>query len=341
MLKGIYGVLIAAFVAIVVGGVVTKAKHSWRAHQDVITTMQDSLHKQRRHRDEFIDRIARLQAQPTLSRNERRLVAEREDSLEGFDRMIAGQRAGLSRVQRAFQRTWVGNVFLLMGLAVFAVGIMVGSGKRLTREEKQWLASHPQDIPGLLLDPAARNSHAAPTRNASNFVTGRLKPANADVLRVTRSQVLSAMGWAFIVAPQGGLAVELYHLYDALLVSDLPFQQLEWGGMMESLLLSIPFTLAGLYLLSSGTSNARLDRREQTITLPGDNRTLAFNEVESVQLNQVLSTGERSFVNSQIQLNLRNGEALSLLSHGGKEQIYVDLIRTALFLDKPAVIPEA
>ncbi len=42
-----------------------------------------------------------------------------------------------------------------------------------------------------------------------------------------------------------------------------------------------------------------------------------------------------------VQLNLRNGETLSLLSHGGKEQIYVDLIRTALFLDKPAVIPEA
>ena len=85
----------------------------------------------------------------------------------------------------------------------------------------------------------------------------------------------------------------------------------------------------------------RLDRRQQTITLPGNNRTLAFNEVESVQLNQVLTTGERSFVNSQIQLNLRNGETLSPLSHGGKEQIYVDLIRTALFLDKPAVIPEA
>ena len=113
------------------------------------------------------------------------------------------------------------------------------------------------------------------------------------------------------------------------------------GMAMQTLMLSISFTLAGLFVLFSTTSNARLDRRDQTITLPGDNRTLAFNEVESVQLNQVLTTGERSFVNSQIQLNLRNGESLSLLSHGGKEQIYVDLIRTALFLDKPAVIPEA
>jgi hypothetical protein len=62
--------------------------------------------------------------------------------------------------------------------------------------------------------------------------------------------------------------------------------------------------------------------------------------VESIQLNQILSTGERSYLNSQIQLNLNNGEVLSLLSHGGKEQIYVDLIRTALFMDKPAVLPQ-
>ena len=61
--------------------------------------------------------------------------------------------------------------------------------------------------------------------------------------------------------------------------------------------------------------------------------------MESIQLNQILSTGERSYLNSQIQLNLNNGEVLSLLSHGGKEQIYVDLIRTALFMDKPAVLP--
>jgi hypothetical protein len=235
----------------------------------------------------------------------------------------------------------VGYAFLAIAMVVLAFCLLVRPSKALTREEKQWLASNPRDIPGLLLDPGAYRNNAAPVRGGSNFVTARIKPAKADQLRITRSRALTGMGLAFIIAPQGGLAVELYYIVDALFVSHIPFSQMTWGGTIQALMLSISFTLAGLFVLFSTTSNARLDRRQQTIILPGDNRTLAFNEVESVQLNQVLTTGERSFINSQIQLNLRNGESLSLLSHGGKKQIYVDLIRTALFLDKPAVIPEA
>ena len=229
---------------------------------------------------------------------------------------------------------------LFIALAGLGLGIVTRSGNALNKEEQRWLASRPEDIPSLRLDPGAHRNATAPTRNASNFVTGRIRAVKADRLQVKRSGILSAMGLSFIIAPQGGLMVELYFLYDALMVAHIPFQQLEWGGMMQSLMLSIPFTLVGLYLLASSTSQASIDRHEQRITLPEGPRTIAFREVESIQLNQILSTGERSYLNSQIQLNLNNGEVLSLLSHGGKDQIYVDLIRTALFMDKPAVLPQ-
>ena len=335
MLKWVYGVLIAVFVAMVVGGVVSKAKDAWQAQQRAITMMQESQQQQRQKYDEIRDRIARTQAQPTLSDHDRWLIAHLQKTLGRLDTVVDGQQTHSAQLYRGLLRTWVGYAFLGIAMVVLAFCLLVRPSKALTREEKQWLASNPRDIPGLLLDPGAYRNNAAPVRGGSNFVTARIKPVKADLLRITRSRALKGMGLAFIIAPQGGLAVELYYIADALFVSHIPFSQMTWGGTMQA------FTLAGLFVLFSTTSNARLDRRQQTITLPGDNRTLAFNEVESVQLNQVLTTGERSFVNSQIQLNLHNGESLSLLSHGGKEQIYVDLIRTALFLDKPAVIPEA
>ncbi len=315
MLKWVYGVLIAAFIAMVVGGAVSKVRDSWQAQQRAITMMQESQQKQRQKVDEIRDRIARTQAQPTLSDHDRWLIAHLQKTLAGLDKVVAGQQTHSTQLYRGLLRTWVGYAFLAIAMVVLAFC--------------------------LLLDPGAYRNTAAPVRGGSNFVTARIKPAKADQLRITRSRALTGMGLAFIIAPLGGLAVELYYIADALFVSHIPFSQMTWGGTMQALMLSISFTLAGLFVLFSTTSNARLDRHQQTITLPGDNRILAFNEVESVQLNQVLTTGERSFVNSQIQLNLRNDESLSLLSHGGKEQIYVDLIRTALFLDKPAVIPEA
>ncbi|WP_290526024.1 hypothetical protein [Alcanivorax sp.] len=335
MLKWVYGVLIAAFVAMVVGGAVSKANDAWQAQQRAITMMQESQQQQRQKVDEIRDRIARTQAQPTLSDHDRWLIAHLQKTLGRLDTVVDGQQTHSAQLYRGLLRTWVGYAFLGIAMVVLAFCLLVRPSKALTREEKQWLASNPRDIPGLLLDPGAYRNTAAPVRGGSNFVTARIKPVKAGLLRITRSRALTGMGLAFIIAPQGGLAVELYYIADALFVSHIPFSQMTWGGTMQA------FTLAGLFVLFSTTSNARLDRRQQTITLPGDNRTLAFNEVESVQLNQVLTTGERSFVNSQIQLNLHNGESLSLLSHGGKEQIYVDLIRTALFLDKPAVIPEA
>ena len=340
-MKWIYGLLIAAFVALVMGGAISTAQDHWRMHQEAVTRMQENLLKQQQKQQELSDRIAQTQAKPSLSDHDRWLIAHLEKTRSGLDKILVTQQSGVSRLQRSFLRTWVGNLVLFIALAGLGLGIVTRSGDALNKEEQRWLASRPEDIPSLMLDPGAHRNVTAPTRNASNFVTGRIRAVKADRLQVKRSGILSAMGLSFIIAPQGGLMVELYFLYDALMVAHTPFQQLEWGGMMQSLMLSIPFTLVGLYLLASSTSQARMDRREQIITLPDGPRTIAFREVESIQLNQILSTGERSFLNSQIQLNLNNGEVLSLLSHGGKEQIYVDLIRTALFLDKPAVLPQS
>ncbi|MFT6635772.1 hypothetical protein [Alcanivorax sp.] len=339
-MKWIYRLLIATFIALVVGGAISTAQDHWRMHQDAMVRMQENLLKQQQKQQEISDRIAQTRAKPTLSDHDRWLITHLEKTRAGLDKILVTQQSGVSRLQRSFLRTWIGNLVLFIALAGLGLGIVTRSGNALNKEEQHWLASRPEDIPSLRLDPGAHRNATAPTRNASNFVTGRIRAVKADRLQVKRSGILSAMGLSFIIAPQGGLMVELYFLYDALMVAHIPFQQLEWGGMMQSLMLSIPFTLAGLYLLASSTSQASIDRHEQRITLPEGPRTIAFREVESIQLNQILSTGERSYLNSQIQLNLNNGEVLSLLSHGGKEQIYVDLIRTALFMDKPAVLPQ-
>ncbi|RUO29723.1 hypothetical protein CWE12_07060 [Aliidiomarina sedimenti] len=245
---------------------------------------------------------------------------------------------GKSRLQRSFLRVWIGNAVMFGTFILLGLYYLLGSEPGFSRDERQWLESEPGNIPGLQLAPQSSQRDAAPARNASNFSTGRLKATNKHKLKVVRSKTLTIMALAFLLSPHGALGVELYFLYQSLTGGPIPIQFMEWGGFMQSVMLAIPFSLVGLYLLGSGTSNATLDSRKELLTLPGNKRNIRFRDVESLQLNKLLTTGERSYVNNQIQVNLQNGESVSLLSHADKEQIYVDIIRTALFMRKPLIL---
>ena len=108
MLKWVYGVLIAAFIAMVVGSAVSKAKDSWQAQQRAITTMQESQQKQRQKVDEIRDRIARTQAKPSLSDHDRWLIAHLQKTLDGLEKVVDGQQTHSTQLYRGLLRTWVG-----------------------------------------------------------------------------------------------------------------------------------------------------------------------------------------------------------------------------------------
>ncbi|WP_300354198.1 hypothetical protein, partial [uncultured Alcanivorax sp.] len=112
MLKWVYGVLIAAFIAMVVGSAVSKAKDSWQAQQRAITMMQESQQKQRQKVDEIRDRIARTQAQPTLSDHDRWLIAHLQKTLGRLETVVDGQQTHSTQLYRGLLRTWVGYAFL-------------------------------------------------------------------------------------------------------------------------------------------------------------------------------------------------------------------------------------
>jgi len=303
--------------------------------------MQENLAAQKIKRNEIAERIARIQSKAELNDHDRWLIDHLSKSLDGLEKAMLTIKGGDSQLRRSVARTWVGNIVLFVTMVVFGLGMLIRPAKILNARERGWLSTEPDRIRGLVLKPDAYRNRVAATENSSNFVTGRIKEVNKDVLKVTHSRMLRRMALIFIIAPQGGLAVDLYYLAVDMFVEPIGFAQLQWSSLKHSLMLSIPFTLVGLFLFSSGTSNARLDRNQQNIIFPGDNKTVSFSEVESIQFNQFLTTGKHSFINSQIQLNLRNGDCLSLLSHAGKDQIYVDLIRTALFMKKPVALPES
>jgi len=341
MIKWIAGVLVVLLVALMLVTISSQVADSWRAHQNAITTMEENLATQSKKRSETAERIALIQSKPELDDHDRWLIDHLSKTLDGLDKALLTIDAGQKLLRRSMLRTWVGNTVLLLTLLIFGLSMLVRPAKVMTEEERHWLTSDPKTIPGLTFSPNSYRKTIAPTQNSSNFVTGRVKAVNKNLLKVTNSGIMRRMTLMFIIAPQGGLIMEFYFLAVDLFVEPVPFSQLQWDNITRSLLLSIPFALVGLYLLASGTSNARLDRNQQSIIFPSGNKNVSFKDVESIQLNQFMTTGKRSFINSQIQLNLRNGECLSLLSHAGKDQIYVDLIRTALFMKKPVVLPES
>ncbi len=121
------------------------------------------------------------------------MITHLEKTRAGLDKILVTQQSGVSRLQRSFLRTWIGNLVLFIALAGLGL-VVTRSGNALNKEEQRWLASRPEDIPSLRLDPGAHRNVTAPTRNASNFVTGRIRAVKADRLQVKRSGILSAMG---------------------------------------------------------------------------------------------------------------------------------------------------
>ncbi|WP_156107724.1 hypothetical protein [Alcanivorax nanhaiticus] len=341
MKKGIFILLVSLFVLLAIGKIAHQLRSNWQQQQNLYLSLQENIASQKAKLQEIDDDISRTKTKATLSEHDRWLIAHLSKSREKLATLIAGLEQNQQHFHRPLIRQWVGHGFMLVVFMAMAVLALSGRSNHLTREEKRWLDSGLNDIPQLQLNPALARDTTAPLSNASNFVTGRIKPRSRHELHITRSSTLTAMGLAFLLAPQGTLAVDIYYLFNTLLTTSTPFSELPWHTLSNSLMVSIPFALAGFYVLFFTTGDVRIDRHRQQIRLQSDKPAIDFREVESLQLNQLLTTGERSFVNSQIQLNLRDGQAVSLLSHAGKDQIYVDLIRVALFMDKPVAIGSA
>ncbi len=341
MKKGIFSLLVVIFVLLGIGKVASQIRTSWQHQQNMQVSLQENIANQKAKLQAMDEDIARTQAKPRLSDHDRWLIGHLGKSREKLATVIAGLEKTGQHIHRPLIRQWVGHGFMLAVFVVMAGLALSGRSNHLTKEEQRWRNSELNEIPQLQLSPGQVRHTTAPLSNASNFVTGRIKPRNRHQLGVTRSSTLTAMGLAFLLAPQGTLAVDVYYLVDTLLSTSTPLAELPWNTLSNSLMVSIPFALAGLYVLMFTTGSARIDRQRQQIQLDANGQPIEFREVESLQLNQLLTTGQRSFVNSQIQLNLRDGSSVSLLSHAGKDQMYVDLIRVALFMDKPIAVPQA
>lgn len=336
MKKGFFILLVACFVLLALGKVAQQVNNSWQHQQKLQSSLETNLANQKAKLQEMDDDIARTRAKSSLSDHDRWLIGHLTKSRERLAAAIDVLEKNQQRFHQPMIRQWIGHGVMLIVFVVMGGLAISGRSAHLTGEEKRWLETDPEHIPGLQL--VTNSQPLAPFNSASNFITGRIKPRNRHELTVTRSTKLTAMGLAFILAPQGTLAVDLYTLVQTMLTTHTPLTELPWNPLTHSLMVSLPFTLAGLYVLFFTTSGVRIDRRQQQIRMETTPPPIAFRDVQSLQFNQVLTTGQRSFINCQIQLNLQDGRTVSLLNHAGKEQLYVDLIRLALFMDKPVVM---
>ncbi|MCK0154597.1 hypothetical protein MWU49_12835 [Alcanivorax sp. S6407] len=336
MKKGIFILLIVSFLLIGISKIGHQLKATWDTQQRLYAGLLENIAKQQASVDELQARIDATESKVVLSDHDRWLIAHLGKVRDGQAKLLHGLQAQSQQFFLPLYRSWFGNGFMLVIFALTVAMALLGKPGRLSKEEQDWLQRPLHEIPDLYVDPGAHRHQLAPPGSASNFITARLKPRNADQLAIVRSRSLTAMGLAFLLAPQGGLLFDLKTLVDTLLNTDTPFTELPWNTLSNSLMVSIPFALVGLYLLFHTGHGVRIDRRKQVINL-GD-RTLPFRDVASLQLNQILTTGERTYHNSQIQLNLNNGECLSLLNHAGDDAMYVDLIRLARFMGKPVAL---
>lgn len=310
-----------------------QAQEQRSSHQQFLSEQhQKTLLK----REEVMQQLESVQAKPNPTDHDRWLIAHLTKIADGLDVALATMDTGQQRIERESVRTWVGMGGIFLALVVLFLGFTKRSDVRLTDEERDLLQRSLATIDGIRLDAGSYRPDSAPVSSSSNFVTGRIRQQDMATLKIRGGWTMKAFAGAFIIAPLFYLAVDVGYLVSDVLERGM---DAEFSMINDSLVMVASFGLGVLMLLVPRLSSITVDRQLQLVRFPGDNAVIPFADIASIQLNDILVTGERTFRNHQIQLNLKNGEARSLLNHAGEEQMKADLIRLARFTGLPIAVP--
>ncbi|SFM32972.1 hypothetical protein [Marinobacter zhejiangensis] len=303
-----------------------------RYDQQMDAQRQDILSK----RQELVDQLQTVEAKPNPSDHDRWLMAHLTKSIEGLDKVIGTVDAGQQRMARQSFRTWAGLGGVFLGLATFALVFAYRPDSQLSAEDRALLQHPLSQTDGIRLDPQSYQSEAAPVSSGANFVTGRIRQQDIATLRIQGGRMMKAFAAAFIMGPVTYLGIDGYYLLTDVLNRGM---EAEFSSVLDSLVMMASFGLGAILILNAGGPAITVDRQAQVFRVAGKQSDIPFGDVASLQFNDILVTGKYTHQNHQIQLNLKNGQSLSLLNHAGKEQMQADLIRLARFTGLPIAVP--
>lgn len=205
----------------------------------------------------------------------------------------------------------------------------IKSSARINNTGSIYIEPHPVD-PTIYDDPVALRTDWKPLNyDSASFCTYRLTRVNSDRLAFKPTpQTLVLFG----VFPIAGIVLLLY----------------TFSGHLEAfpLLLGLGFLLLGFYLLyyqaapivfdkGSGLFIKGRKRAERVPDMENPKNIIDFDNVHALQLISKIIYRKVPYLCYDLNLVLKNGKRIAVLSHSNKNKIRDDTLMLADFLDKP------
>ncbi|MCX2744715.1 hypothetical protein OO013_12605 [Mangrovivirga sp. M17] len=300
-----------------------------------INTIKESIQDYDEKIEEYDKKINELKEKEVLREIDRTRIESNESTRNTY--------VAVKKVQEKELRKSYGIIIGTLALFVLLPFLIFGgsSTKNLSNEEKTWLTIPLENIKSLALsyDKKKRDRNQDPMN--INFVSKRIQIEN-NILSTKGSTQSSAMIMAFLCLPVFYFIPHLYHFFSPSNEGESLISQFDnWGVLITP----VVFLIVGIYLFLSFGPKAKftINKSNRLIKYRSGTEmvTRKISELESIQINSFTLNSNKGHSHQQyeLQLNFIDGSVKALFNHTGKEEMYVDAIKTARFVRKPFVDP--
>ncbi|QCK13556.1 hypothetical protein [Mangrovivirga cuniculi] len=300
-----------------------------------IDTIKESIQGYDEKIAEYDKKIKELKEKENLSEIDQTVIESNETFRNTF--------VGVKNVQEKELRKAYGIIIGTLALFVLLPFLIFGgsSTKNLNNEEKTWLTIPLENIKSLDLSFDKKKRDGNQDASNINFVSKRIQIEN-NTLSTKGSTQSTAMIMAFLCLPVFYFVPHLYHYFSP---SSDGGSFIDLLDNWRVLITPVIFLIVGIYLFISFGPKAKFSINKSTGLIKyrsgTEMVTRNISELESVQINSFALSSNKGHTHQQyeLQLNFTDGSVKALFNHTGKEEMYVDAIKTARFTNKPLVDP--
>lgn len=284
---------------------------------------------------EYDEEIKKIKEKENLTPSDKSKIESRESFKQTF---VTAKNMHKKQMRKSYGIV-IGTIalFVLLPFLIFSGS----SSKNFSSEENSWLTIPLENINHLDLsyDKKKRDRNHDPLN--INFVSKRIQIIN-NTLTTKGSTQSSAMIMGFLCLPVFYFVPQLYHFFSS---SNQNESFINLFDNWAVLITPVVFILVGIYLFFSFGPKAKFSINKSTGKIKyrsgTEMITRKISDLESVQINSFTLTSQKGHAHQQyeLQLNFTDGSVKALFNHTGKEEMYIDAIKTARFAGKPFVDP--
>ncbi|NMM46914.1 hypothetical protein [Marinigracilibium pacificum] len=262
-----------------------------------------------------------------------RLLETKKQTKQTYQNAIKLHKNGLRKSLGIITGTFA--LLVLMPFLLFGNSLSKG----FNQQEESWLHLPIDSIDDLQLSYDKQKMDANSSPLNINFISKRVVVSKDNILTTKSSNTSTAMIIGFICLPFFYFAPQIYYFINNIFSADN--QSVNLTSWITPVIL-IATGLIVVYKLK-GKTKFSINKNTGHITFRSGVNLInrKINDIKSIQLNSFSLSSNQGHTHQQyqLQINFIDGTVKGLFNHTGKEEMYIDAIKTARFVGKPFVDP--